>query len=888
MFTSLNLRQNERRPVALLFIYSLSTGAASIFSYTAAFALFLSVFEETSFAYVFLIAAVLSFGIGTWFARLEQRVSTRNLFQLTISVLLVSSFILQIGLWAGAGNWIYFVLLVWYRLYYMLINLAFWGVAGRVLNVQQGKRLFGFVATGEDIARIIGYGTVPIVVTLVGLNNLMLLNSIVVLLMLISVIMLSPFITEASNEEKNENVEQYSLSNLFELFMELFSDRYIRSIFTFTFLGVLSYFLIDYGFYKVIQDQFNSSTALAQFIGYFWMSVYIFSLLVRLFVTNPLLRKWGLFAGLIFLPVVYGVFSLFFGFSTIFLSGTIVVLLVMGAIKFLEDSLTTTITRSASTLLYQPLPAKTTISAQVVAEALIAPIGLGIAGLIILIFNSLPFFNLMWLSFFLIGLAVFRFTSASTVFSGYVEALNKALSMRRLQGSLSDLNDSTSLEVLESYLESDDPTTLVYVIDLLERVAPDRAKHHLKDLLRSKNDYVARAAVRSVGRLDYRSALDEVENLAARQSPVSPEALYTMMALEKDNASDLAISFLDSDNLDLVSQAITGLIQFGAYAKKGVASQKLEEWATSEDVEKRVQAAAICGRLQGDEIEQRLEALLFDASPSVQKQAIQSLVDNQNVFSLESDLKRFEDHEDIFAMIVNTMRLSEGRKVIDELLPYLSHDVISTRTEIFRALNTHGYIALNQEGRDKVESEIDREIKLAHWVSASLADLSKESEEGLLQRALNEMLQEIQRRLFLLLSFVYDKNLINRIQDDLEKGEDSRQQALVLEALSNHLSPAHWDKMGPILQESDSRELWRRLRRNSSEPRLSYIKRVEAIIMTPKVADLKTSEWLRVTALFDLGAKKLVDLKDVLAFCAVHDDMLIRETAEWALEHIEE
>ena len=121
------------------------------------------------------------------------------------------------------------------------------------------------------------------------------------------------------------------------------------------------------------------------------MAVYLFSLSVRLFITNPLLRRWGLYAALIFLPVVFGVFSLFFSFSTIFLGGTILVLFTMGLIKFLEDSLTATIVRSTSTLLYQPLPPKTTISAQVVAEALIAPIGLGVAGLVILVFNSLPF-----------------------------------------------------------------------------------------------------------------------------------------------------------------------------------------------------------------------------------------------------------------------------------------------------------------------------------------------------------------------------------------------------------------------------------------------------------------------------------------------------------------
>ncbi|MEM9775464.1 MAG: hypothetical protein AAF902_12860, partial [Chloroflexota bacterium] len=183
----IDVEPDEVRPVTYLFLLSFFTGCAVIFSYTVAFALFLQEFDESNFAYVFILAALLSLITGSLFTRLEQTISISKLFRVTTFLLFASSLLLQIGLWLDAGTWLFWVLLIWYRLYFMIVNLSFWGPAGRVLNIQQGKRLFGFVGTGEDIAKIIGYGTVPIAVTLFGLNNLLFVNALTVLGMFVMI-----------------------------------------------------------------------------------------------------------------------------------------------------------------------------------------------------------------------------------------------------------------------------------------------------------------------------------------------------------------------------------------------------------------------------------------------------------------------------------------------------------------------------------------------------------------------------------------------------------------------------------------------------------------------------------------------------------------------------
>ena len=83
------------------------------------------------------------------FARLQQRLALHTLLSITLGLLFVSAALLRLGLWLGSPQALVFGLVLWYRLLYVLLGLVFWGLAGRLLDLRQGKRLFGLVGTGE-------------------------------------------------------------------------------------------------------------------------------------------------------------------------------------------------------------------------------------------------------------------------------------------------------------------------------------------------------------------------------------------------------------------------------------------------------------------------------------------------------------------------------------------------------------------------------------------------------------------------------------------------------------------------------------------------------------------------------------------------------------------
>lgn len=891
MLSKLNLfidvEPDEIRPVTYLFLLSFFTGCAIIFSYTVSITLFLQEFDESNFAYVFILAALLSLITGSLFTRLEQTIPISRLFRITTFLLFVSSVLLQIGLWLNAGTWLFWVLLIWYRLYFMIVNLSFWGPAGRVLNIQQGKRLFGFVGAGEDIAKIIGYGTVPIAVTFIGLNNLLLVNSITILGMFIMIILLTPHIHETHMPSQSEESAGYTLSDLWLLFIELFNEKYVRLIFLMSFFAVLSYFVIDYGFYSVIRVQFDTPDSLAQFIGYFWMSVYIISFIIRLFFTNKILGQFGLKTGLLILPIAFGLLSFGLLISSGFPRFLAASFVIMGLIKLLEDSLSISIFRSSSTLLYQPLPNKTSLSAQIVAETLIAPLGLGTAGILILIFNTIPSFNLSQIAYIFLIMAVIRMLAVRNVFDGYVLNLNKALSQRRLRGKLADLSDSASLNVLQSYLNSNEPAKIVYVLDLMEKVAPGELEPLLSGLVNHQDSNVARAAIRAVGRLNTVEALPAVKALAAKQTPVSPEALYTLIRLDSDNALNLARPYLDSNDHTLASQAVLGLLQFSSGADRSLAESHLTRLAKSESAEARERAADIIRQLVVDQYDYLLDDLLVDSTPSVQKKAIQALMVHNDHEELAEILQGLRPNKPLFEQLLHMLRFADAEIAVPALLNHFDDADPAVRSQVYESLQSSGYSAASDSERLQVEQNIQRELNLASWTAAGLADLDDGENASSVVNALDEMLDGIRHRVFLLLSFLYKNTILNRILLDMKNAEDDRQRALVLEALSNHISPKHRALISPLMRNNNPAAMWRNIDATIEEPRHSFDNRLKRIISTSEAAENQLPNWLKISAIYTAGTNQMGALKDLIAGYIGHADPLIDETAVWAINQFE-
>ena len=58
------------------------------------------------------------------------------------------------------ASWVALGLAIWNSVVGVLTGLVFWGLAGRVFDVRQAKRLFGLVGSGEAVAGVIAGASV--------------------------------------------------------------------------------------------------------------------------------------------------------------------------------------------------------------------------------------------------------------------------------------------------------------------------------------------------------------------------------------------------------------------------------------------------------------------------------------------------------------------------------------------------------------------------------------------------------------------------------------------------------------------------------------------------------------------------------------------------------
>ena len=257
---------------------------------------------------VYLPAGIVVTVAGCLYAKLVDAVSVPKLLTGTRIVLLASNLLSYVGLRSTDSKWLVFALIIWYDLLFTFVEVGFWGLASHLFNVRQGKRLFGLIGSGEQVAGAIGGFSVPLVVGLIGTTNLLLVSLIAfglsVGVLLILVRRFGSSLDESDDEEEVElGTEAPGGKGGIARF---FRDRYEVLIIAVTVLSLFAFYFLDMAFYDEAGRQFPGEEDLARFLGTFNGVVQIVSLIILPLLSGRLLGRYGLRFGLLAVPVVVG------------------------------------------------------------------------------------------------------------------------------------------------------------------------------------------------------------------------------------------------------------------------------------------------------------------------------------------------------------------------------------------------------------------------------------------------------------------------------------------------------------------------------------------------------------------------------------------------------
>jgi AAA family ATP:ADP antiporter len=175
----LNIEQGEGRRVAVLLALAFCIGLARLFNGTASSTLFLVAYGSGALPYIYVLVAVVIPLIGILNTRLESRLSLIQLLAGNLGGYVLVLVLLWMLVTFTSETWPVFAFTVWSEVGWVVTNLTLWGLAGRLLNVRQAKRLYGLIGAGGVTAAVAGGYLMPVIVNLISTQNLLLASAIV-------------------------------------------------------------------------------------------------------------------------------------------------------------------------------------------------------------------------------------------------------------------------------------------------------------------------------------------------------------------------------------------------------------------------------------------------------------------------------------------------------------------------------------------------------------------------------------------------------------------------------------------------------------------------------------------------------------------------------------
>lgn len=530
------IKPEETRLCGLMFLHAFFLGFMQVFLSTAAETLFLKQFDANTLPYMYMAGAGAVAAVGFAYSRLEKRMGLSSLLIVNLAVMLASLIIVRVFIGIDP-KWSAVALYVWSTVVWVLVNLEFWGLAGRLFNLRQGKRLFGLIGSGEMIAVIIGGFSVSFLIKYIGTANLILVSATGVGVMLVILVYItrafaSRLAGHGGEAELREHQEEEKDGGFIKELAGRFKNRYVLLIFGFSALSWLGFYFADNIFFNEASARFPDEARLASFLGGFHAATGFASLFMRLFVSGWIISALGLGVGLLALPVAAGATALSFGIAGTAIGATPAVFWLAASIKFSDDMLRESVTRSSTLILYQPLPARERLATQMTAESVVDPLADAFAGAVLLLLTGVFAFSSSHLSYALFVIAAIWGVFGFALYRRYAMTLKNALARRTLGGFSLTIYDSSSADVLKKALESGNPCDVTYALNVMEEMEHESLGAFLIHMLRHADPDVRLDALSRIERLMLTEADAEITRLMeTERSPDVRGALIRVLGI---------------------------------------------------------------------------------------------------------------------------------------------------------------------------------------------------------------------------------------------------------------------------------------------------------------------------------------------------------------------
>lgn len=372
----------------------------------------------------------------------------------------------------------------------LLTTSQFWILANMVFNVREAKRLFGFIGSGAIAGGIFGGYLTSILTRFIPSENLLLVAAVLLLACIPISAYLWKHYVHASRVEKPKK-EKLGTSP----WSMIRKNRLLILITATVGISVIVAKLVDYQYSHFAAEKITNPEKLTAFFGFWFSTLSVVSLLIQLFLSKGILRRFGVGKSLMFLPL--GI-----------LIGSILLLVipelwVVVLIKIADGSFKQSLNKAASELTYIPIPLEVRKHTKPFIDIVVDSIATGLAGaILIFLINGLKIPSL-YISYINIGLILVWVFLISRIYKAYLTSFRQLLVTEHPKAKKHEEHhlhpaDRSVYDTVDRVLRSGKESQVLYMLEEILREPDEHYFSAIRNLLDHPSEHVRALAIENL------------------------------------------------------------------------------------------------------------------------------------------------------------------------------------------------------------------------------------------------------------------------------------------------------------------------------------------------------------------------------------------------------
>jgi ATP:ADP antiporter, AAA family len=874
----MNIRPEEAKAVFLLIAFSFFTGLTLSFYFTASNAIFLKHFNPSMIPVSFIASGFLIYLAWLTFSAIDRKLSFPAQVHIKLIFIFLTVLAISIGVYILNNSWLIFIMYTWVRIVVYITLVTFWGIAGKLFNIRQGKRIFGLIGIGEVISIMIGYFSIPLILNFLKATHLLFLSSGTLLLCFIMALIILHTFKDQLAEAKGTLKTAATKKEPETSYWKLIKQPYFMLISLMALLPIFGYLFVDFLFLSQTKIEFaNNPETIAGFFGVFLGFVAVIELIFKL-ISGRFLNKYGLKPSLISLPVIlsasiliaaifgsiYGAVGLFFAFILM--------------ARLFERSVRSAFYEPAFQLLYQPVPPKQRLIFQNQIEGIPKALGTVITGVVILLFSTIHSFNLIHYNwFFILALALWIWVSIK-MYEAYRNMLKSKLNELKSEKSthIHSIN-----EIFTQKLKNATEDSFNQIFNICETAKPVLAEETLINIFEEAPEAIKFIILKKMSELQMVNAIGFLKSQISKTHSVKLNAMIQSTIEELEFAE--SIHFEEIAGLCKSPESNDRMKAARLLGSSGRYNTIKLLHILKKDADFDVKRAVIIasGKIKRYELWQFITENLSDPDFACASMiAIQQI--GEPIFTeLEHLFEKSNAQIEVQIRILKIYEFIEGPKSIKLLRDKIHFPNKDVARQALVSLSNRKYKA-NASEAPALKIMIEESVEYILWILATLQDLSTYILAFDLKMALLAELEGQKEHVFLLLSLLYDMKTIHHIREHIES-KDPNAKVYALEIGDMLISDDIKEIFFPVFEDLPIQERLNRFSYRFPQEKMEPVGRIYDILNKEYSLTSRYTKACAISLLADTEQLENMQTEKILSANLVHPDILLSEISAWTL-----